>query len=144
MLNQAIAVMSLLVVSIGCVAADSEAVPDTLEKPVRIEGDFDFDGKADIVNLDIRDGNSALLKADLSSVGSVKIADLQRALDVRISVASAGHYKSACSKGYGKACPDGVRELDLQGESILLEYPEVSSRLYYWNGEAFEEIFLTD
>lgn len=108
-----------------------------------LSGDFDGDRQVDKVRLRLKTPQEAILSADLSVSGKQEIATLHRPGEIILSLAQAGIYQQLCQKKE-IGCIGSKKTFTLRNDAIQVTYPEKSSRLYVWNGNQFDEIFLTD
>lgn len=121
-------------------------------KFLRARGDFDGDGREDVVELLVqRQGNSAGLFVwrAVNPVPLLLVKFEKKELKLQgTAVVEPGEYRTACGKGYGEwACAHGEPEvLKLKHQAIDLFYEGSAVSIFYWDAarKAFIEVQMSD
>jgi hypothetical protein len=120
---------------------------------LRVEGDFDGDGKSDTAEILINSAkNQFAVFVNLAAkhqwqilVEPVDLASLDR---FAIAIVKPGRYETACGKGYDDSfCAQGEPDyLVLAHPAINFIYTESSDSIFYWDGKtkSFREIAMSD
>jgi len=120
---------------------------------LRAEGDFDGNGYSDYATFLInqkkgRYGLFAFMTELSGGVSVHRLASYESDLIANwgIDTVKPGTYLTTCGQGYGpNYCADG------QPKSVTLKHPGVesisfgsASSYYYWNGEGFDRVYISD
>ncbi len=114
-------------------------------------GDFDGDGKVDKAKLLSKDDNLGLgvwvwLSTKQNPILASEVKEANGNLDVGISIAKPGTYKTACGKEYWECKNDELPELILKNAAIDFFTCESANRYLYWDPlkDTFLEMWMSD
>ena len=108
--------------------------------------DFNGDGEIDYAWLELDEGD-CLLIAEVGGRQYVLDRSEGRGSCANLYVTKfvPGSYATACAKGYGPECrPDELRSVTLVHAGLVYGLREASGQLWYWTGDGFSEVWLSD
>ncbi len=108
-------------------------------------GDFNGDGEIDYAWLELDDYGYCLLMAEVAGRQYVLRRSGRVCGGLYVVTLAPGVHATACAKGYGPACrPDELREVNLAHTGLLFGQQEASGQLWYWRGDGFSQVWLSD
>jgi hypothetical protein len=132
---------------------------ESQSKYIKVEADFNGDGKMDKARLlvsTVYDGEGLAVKLSTPEGYTWKILheykfkyygeNRLKALEMGISLAPTGPYKTACGKGYWKCAADEPALVKLVTPGVNYFLPNTDMTLYYWDPQkqGFAQVQLSD